>query len=91
MTCLYCEYAASYWVRKRTGEKIKSNKAWFALMNVFCNHPAIGGNGQCLPISWSRCGVYKRAQEDVIARRIDFYKKFDRYKAHASIIAQRGI
>lgn len=86
MTCLYCEYAASYWVRKRTGKKIKPNKAWFALTNIFCNHPEIGMNSQCLPISWVRCDVFSPADDESIQRRIEFYKQFPLFPAHAKKI-----
>lgn len=89
MTCLHCKFAASYMIRK-DGSIGKSHVDFFKAMNIFCNHPTTGGNGQCFPIYWNRCDVYERAQKDVIARRIDFYKKFERYKACASIIAQRG-
>lgn len=55
-------------------------------MNIFCNHPEIGMNSQCLPISWVRCDVFSPADDESIQRRINFYRQFPRFDANAKKI-----
>lgn len=83
--CFTCSHAASF-AQWRDGTCRKSNKAWFSLMNIFCNHPEIGMNSQCLPISWVRCDVFSPADNESIQRRIEFYRQFPLFPAHAKKI-----
>ena len=83
--CFTCSHAASF-AQWRDGTCRKSNKAWFALMNIFCNHPEIGMNSQCLPISWVRCNQFYRTDSESIQKRVNFYRQFPRFDAHAKKI-----
>lgn len=85
--CLYCAHAASYWI-DASGKKHVPPVSSFGDMNIFCLHES-RGPGECYPISWSRCSRFKPAGDDQIQRRRAFYSQFDRWHAHAQMIAQR--
>ena len=85
--CLYCSYAAAYWVDKE-GKKRVPPKSSFGDMNIYCLHES-RAPGECYPISFARCTRFKRAQGDQIQRRRAFYSQFDRWHVHAQIIKLR--
>lgn len=86
--CLYCIHGASYWV-DANGKKHVPPASSFGCMNIFCLHES-RGPGECYPISFARCTRFKRAQDDQIQRRRDFFSQFERWPSHAQIIAQRN-
>nr|DAK83253.1 MAG TPA: hypothetical protein [Caudoviricetes sp.] len=86
--CLYCAHAASYWIDSQ-GKKRVPPVPSFGDMNIYCLHES-RGPGECYPISFTRCSVFKRAGDDQIQRRREFFSQFDRWRAHAQIIAQRN-
>lgn len=85
--CLYCSHAAAYWI-DGAGKKRVPPVSSFGDMNIFCLHPK-RALGECYPISYARCGMYERAQDDQITRRRAFYSQFERWPTHAQMIAQR--
>lgn len=86
--CLYCKFAESYWLDK-DGEKHIPPKPSFGDMHIYCHNPEKGQGIQCYAISFIRCSVFERDNDERIQRRIKFFSQFPRFKAHAEMIAQR--
>lgn len=85
--CLYCAHAASYWIDGAGNKRVPPVKS-FGDMNIYCLHES-RAPGECYPISFARCTRFKRAQDDQIQRRRAFYSQFERWHAHAQMIARR--
>ena len=88
--CLYCKFAGSGWISSKDGTNhVDKYLDFYKAMNIYCNNPITGMDGQCFQISFVRCSLFERDTDERIQRRIDFYSKFPRFKAHAEMIAQR--
>lgn len=88
--CLYCKFAGSGWFSSKDGTNhVDKYLDFYKAMNIYCNNPITGMDGQCFQISFVRCSLFERDTDERIQRRIDFYSKFPRFKAHAEMIAQR--
>lgn len=88
--CLYCKYAGSGWISSKDGSiHVDRYDDFYRAMNIYCNNPERGMDGQCFQISFTRCSVFERDTDERIERRRTFFSQFDRYRVHAELIAQR--
>lgn len=86
--CLYCIHAQAFWIGP-DGKKHLPPKPSFGDMHIYCHNPEKGQGIQCYAISFIRCSVFERDNDERIQRRIKFFSQFPRFKAHAEMIAQR--
>lgn len=78
--CFLCVHAGAGWVRKDGRFKADTCLPWYErTMNIYCNHPVRGGNGQCLPIAWKACEDFKLADTPSIEKRKKFYSQFSKW------------
>lgn len=88
--CLYCKYAGAGWISTKNGSiNVDKHDDFYRAMNIYCNNPVTGMDGQCFQISFVRCSLFERATDERIQKRIEFYSKFPRFRTHAELIAQR--
>lgn len=88
--CFYCKYAGAGWISSKDGSiHVDRYDDFYRAMNIYCNNPVTGMDGQCFQISFTRCSLFERATDERIQKRIEFYSKFPRFRTHAELIAQR--
>lgn len=88
--CMYCKHAGAGWISTKDGSiHVDRHDDFYKAMNIYCNNPATGMDGQCFQISFTRCSLFERATDESIQKRIEFYSKFPRFRTHAELIAQR--
>lgn len=89
MTCLFCDYASPRGMNRDGTPMPAGSIQWYRHMNIYCNHPERGRDGQCLPISWRKCSEFIPAPSDKVEAREKFYARFPEYESYRSILAQR--
>ena len=75
--CLYCKHAGAGWISTKNGSiNVDKHDDFYRAMNIYCNNPVTGMDGQCFQISFVRCSFLNVQQMNGYRNESNFIQSF---------------